>query len=200
MAKVHIVDVKVLNNPCPFFSPFQFEIVFECIDEIPEDLEWKLTYVGSAESAAHDQILDTVVVGPVPVGKHKFVFQADQPDPEKIPVADAIGVTAVLLTCSYKEHEFVRVGYFVNNDYIDPELKDNPPPVPQFDKMTRNILEEPRVTRFKIDWGGEVLEAANEVEMETQAEMQDNAESSLMEPPLKSYIHSESSHSTMEVV
>ncbi len=99
------------------------------------DLEWKLTYVGSAESAAHDQILDTVVVGPVPVGKHKFVFQADQPDPEKIPVADAIGVTAVLLTCSYKEHEFVRVGYFVNNDYTDPELKDNPPPVPQFDKV-----------------------------------------------------------------
>ena len=99
------------------------------------DLEWKLTYVGSAESAAHDQILDTVVVGPVPVGKHQFVCQADQPDPEKIPVADALGVTAVLLTCSYKEHEFVRVGYFVNNDYIDPELKDNPPPVPQFDKV-----------------------------------------------------------------
>lgn len=99
------------------------------------DLEWKLTYVGSAESAAHDQILDTVVVGPVPVGKHKFVFQADQPDPEKIPVADAVGVTAVLLTCSYKEHEFVRVGYFVNNDYSDPELKDNPPPVPQYDKV-----------------------------------------------------------------
>lgn len=69
-----------------------------------------------------------------------------------------------------------------------------------FHQMTRNILEEPRVTRFKIDWGGEVLEAANEVEMETQAEMRDNAESSLMEPPLKSYIHSESSHSTMEVV
>ncbi len=155
MAKVHICDVKVLNNPCPFFSPFQYEIVFECIDEIPEgistnslclitsrfnslcdlDLEWKLTYVGSAESAAHDQVLDTVVVGPVPVGKHKFVFQADHPDPEKIPVADAVGVTAVLLTCSYKEHEFVRVGYFVNNDYTDPEMKDNPPPVPQYDKV-----------------------------------------------------------------
>ena len=36
MAKVHICDVKVLNNPCPFYSPFQYEIVFECIDEIPE--------------------------------------------------------------------------------------------------------------------------------------------------------------------
>lgn len=154
MAKVHICDVKVLNNPCPFFSPFQFEIVFECIDEIPEgkkrtymcwsinrtlflDLEWKLTYVGSAESSSHDQILDTVVVGPVPVGKHKFVFQADHPDPEKIPVNDAVGVTAVLLTCSYKDNEFVRVGYFVNNDYTDPELKDNPPPTPQYDKVSK---------------------------------------------------------------
>ena len=38
MAKVHICDVKVLNNPCPFFSPFQYEIVFECIDEIPEGM------------------------------------------------------------------------------------------------------------------------------------------------------------------
>lgn len=43
MAKVHIVDVKVLNNPCPFFSPFQFEIVFECIDEIPEGKPFDLS-------------------------------------------------------------------------------------------------------------------------------------------------------------
>lgn len=96
-----------------------------------------MIYVGSAESSVHDQILDTVVVGPVPVGKHKFVFQADHPDPEKIPVNDAVGVTAVLLTCSYKDNEFVRVGYFVNNDYTDPELKDNPPPTPQFDKVNQ---------------------------------------------------------------
>jgi len=199
MAKVHICDVKVLNNPCPFYSPFQYEIVFECIDEIPEDLEWKLTYVGSAESAAHDQILDTVVVGPVPVGKHKFVFQADHPDIEKIPIADALGVTAVLLTCSYREHEFVRVGYFVNNDYSEPELKDNPPSVPQFDKMTRNILEEPRVTRFKIDWGGNP-EPSSEMENEVMMEDDNNAENSLMEPPLKNFTNSESSQCTMEVV
>ena len=66
--------------------------------------------------------------------------------------------------------------------------------------MTRNILEEPRVTRFKIDWGGDNSEATNEMETETPSELRDNAESSLMEPPLKNYIHSESSHSTMEVV
>ena len=39
------------------------------------DLEWKVIYVGSAESAAYDQVLDTVLVGPVPAGRHMFVFQ-----------------------------------------------------------------------------------------------------------------------------
>ena len=33
--------------------------------------------------------------------KHSF-FQANPPNPEKIPVADLVGVTVVLLTCSYR--------------------------------------------------------------------------------------------------
>ena len=53
----------------------QFEITFECIEDLPEDLEWKIIYVGSAESEEYDQVLDTVYVGPVPEGRHKFVFQ-----------------------------------------------------------------------------------------------------------------------------
>lgn len=58
-----------------------------------------------------------------------------------------------MLTCSYRNQEFVRVGYFINNDYTDPELKEVPPAKPQFDKLTRNILaSKPRVTRFKINW------------------------------------------------
>lgn len=66
---------------------------------------------------------------------------------------DAVGVTIVLLTCSYRGQEFVRVGYFINNDYTDPELKEMPPAKPLFDKLTRNILaSKPRVTRFKINW------------------------------------------------
>lgn len=34
-----------------------------------------MIYVGSAESEEHDQILDSVYVGPIPEGKHMFVFQ-----------------------------------------------------------------------------------------------------------------------------
>lgn len=153
MAKVHITNVVVLDNPSSFFNPFQFELTFECIEELKEDLEWKMIYVGSAESEDYDQILDTIYVGPVPEGRHIFVFQADPPDVSKIPEADAVGVTIVLLTCSYRNQEFVRVGYFINNDYSDPELRENPPPKPSFDKLTRNILAtKPRVTRFKINW------------------------------------------------
>lgn len=153
MAKVQITNVTVLDNPSPFQNPIQFEITFECIEDLTDDLEWKIIYVGSAESEEHDQTLDSVLVGPVPSGRHMFVFQAEPPDPAKIPGNDVIGVTAVILTCGFRDREFVRVGYYVNNDYVDPELRENPPPTPQYDKLQRDIFaSKPIVTRFKIDW------------------------------------------------
>jgi len=165
MSKVQINNVVVLNNPATFQSPFQFEITFDCMENLEDDLEWKLTYVGSAESSSHDQILDTIYVGPVPEGRHMFVFQADGPDHNKIPPKDVLGVTAVMITCSYHEQEFVRVGYFVHNDYESEELrekqKENPSETPDMSQtITRNIMaEEPRVTRFRINWGdGPALE------------------------------------------
>ena len=36
MAKVQVCNVNVLNNPSPFNSPFQFELTFECIEELQE--------------------------------------------------------------------------------------------------------------------------------------------------------------------
>ena len=65
-----------------------------------------------------------------------LLCQAGPPDTNRIPAEDALGVTVVLLTCSYRNQEFIRVGYFVNNEYEDPELKENMPPVPQYDKVT----------------------------------------------------------------
>ena len=38
MAKVHILNVTVHNNPAPFFTPFQFEIHFECLEELQDGI------------------------------------------------------------------------------------------------------------------------------------------------------------------
>lgn len=104
-------------------------------------------------SSEHDQDLDTLLVGPIPVGVNKFIFDADPPDTSKIPDAEILGVTVILLTCSYDNREFVRVGYYVNNEYDSDELNADPPPKPIFEKVRRNILaEKPRVTRFAIKW------------------------------------------------
>lgn len=185
MAKVHVCNVVVLDNPSHYLNPFQFEITFECIEDLPEDLEWKIIYVGSAESEEFDQVLDTVYVGPVPEGRHMFVFQADPPNPEKIPEADLVGVTVVLLTCSYRSAEFIRVGYYVNIDYTDPELIETNPSPPLWDKLQRNILAtNPRVTKFKINWDSTENNENVPPKRDPNQLSSDNSQS--MEAPLKS--------------
>jgi histone chaperone ASF1 len=205
MAKVHVCNVLVQNNPSQFGSKLEFEITFECLEDLPEDLEWKIIYVGSAESEEYDQVLDTVYVGPVPEGRHKFVFSADPPDASKIPVTDVVGVTVILLTCGYRGQEFIRVGYYVSNEYIDPELVETPPTEPLFEKLQRNILaSNPRVTKFKINWDG--TETKSEVESTTgPADLENipplpNQVASRKDPfidsPMKTgLLHEESDHS-----
>jgi len=101
----------------------------------------------------HDQVLDTLLVGPVPVGVNKFLFEADAPDLSKIPNTEIVGVTVILLSCAYDNREFVRVGYYVSNEYSDEALIADPPSKPIIEKVRRNILaEKPRVTRFAIKW------------------------------------------------
>jgi len=153
MALVNISNIQVLDNPALFTAQFQFEITFECIAPLKNDLEWKMIYVGSAESSDYDQVLDSIMVGPVPVGVNKFLFTAPAPDIEHLPKNDVLGVTVVLLSCSYVDKPFVQVGYYVNNEYADEELRENPPERIVFEKLYRNILgDKPKVTRYPIDW------------------------------------------------
>jgi len=165
-----------------YFNKSGFDNVC-CI--VGADLEWKLIYVGSAEDETYDQLLESVLVGPVNVGNYRFVLQAsvmntnlansvlrhaivhtltltlkilfglqaDPPDPSKIREEDIIGVTVLLLTCSYMGQEFIRVGYYVNNDYDDEQLREEPPPKVLVDRVQRNILsDKPRVTKFPINF------------------------------------------------
>ena len=138
--------------------------------------------MGSAHDASKDQTLDEILVGPIPVGVNKFVLQADAPDPTQLPPDEILGVTVVLVTCSYREREFIRVGYYVNNEYVDPNpppvvmgedgepIKPVPPKYPQLDlnHVHRQILaDKPRVTKFAIPWTED--EAIKEAEAKAAA-------------------------------
>ena len=100
------------------------------------------------------QELEAVFVGPIPqAGLHKIVFQADAPNAELIEGKDILGSTVIYLTCSYLEQVFIKIGYFVNNEYDLQELNENPPEVVDVARVIRNILaDSPRVPRFDIKW------------------------------------------------
>jgi hypothetical protein len=121
-------------------------------------------------------MLEEVLVGPVTAGCHKFVLQADAPDPATLP--ELLGVTVVLIACSYQNHEFVRIGYYVNNEHEDEQEQQRQQQLFQqlngeddnddmeilmatsttmdmhdTSKIIRTTLaDKPRVTRFSIPW------------------------------------------------
>jgi len=99
-----------------------------------------------------DQELDDCLVGPIPVGINSFEFQGTAPDPKRIPKEDVLGVAALILTGSYNDQEFVRVGYYQNTEYDNEEMRADPPKDIQFERLTRDLSDKPRVTRFNIKW------------------------------------------------
>jgi histone chaperone ASF1 len=117
------------------------------------DLEWKLIYVSCPGDEELDQELDDCLVGPVPVGVNSFEFEGSPPDPSKIPSEDVLGVAALILTGSYNDQEFVRVGYYQNTEYDNEEMRaaEKIEPI-MFERLQRDISAKPRVTRFQIKW------------------------------------------------
>lgn len=97
-------------------------------------------------------------VGPIPAGVNAFDFVAPAPNPSLLPTDEILGVTVIIVSASYRDKEFVRVGYYVNTYYDDEELnaqveKDleekqaSTRPI-VWDKLMRNVLiEKPKVTR-----------------------------------------------------
>lgn len=69
--------------------------------------------------------------------------QADAPNTALIPESDAVGVTVVLITCTYRGQEFIRIGYYVNNEYTDTELRENPPLKPDYGQVSEHVSYRP---------------------------------------------------------
>ena len=75
MSNVSLQNIRILNNPAFFEDDFEFEIEFNCVEKIEDDLEWKLVYVGSGKDDKYDQELDSILVGPIESGMNKFIFR-----------------------------------------------------------------------------------------------------------------------------
>ena len=68
----------------------------------------------------YDGILQSAHSKLPPRGHARYRSQTPPPDPARIPDEDILGATVVMVTCSYKGAEFVRVGYWVANSYTEP--------------------------------------------------------------------------------
>jgi histone chaperone ASF1 len=100
-------------------------------------------------------------VGPIPAGINAFDFAAPAPAHNLLPSVhpiEILGVTVIIITASYRDKEFVRVGYYVNTYYADEAMQaeadalkegpEDPSRTVEWDKLERNVLiEKPKVTR-----------------------------------------------------
>lgn len=155
MSLLNILNIIVDNNPSNFLSPFLFKITFECLQPIKEEIEWKLIYVGSAKDESYDQVLDSFSMDSLQAGIMQFQIESNPPNYQLIPTKDDLfGVTAIIITISFRKQEFFRCGYYVYNSYIDEELLLNEPQQIMIDRIQRSIFaDKPRITRYNINWG-----------------------------------------------
>lgn len=109
MASINILNIIPKNITCKFTEPFSFEVIFEVLSELKKEMEWKMIYIGSAEDKKYDQVLETIEIdGPFHLGSMKFEFIGEAPDINQIPETEVLGVTAIILCCSYNNQEFFR--------------------------------------------------------------------------------------------
>ena len=160
MASINILNIIPKNTTSKFTDPFSFEIIFEVLSNLKKEIEWKMIYIGSAEDKNYDQILETIEIdGPFHLGSMKFEFIGEPPDISKIPESEVLGVTAIILCCSYNNQEFFRCGYYLNNIYDNEEMNINPPEKVDKNRIIRSLLaDKPRITRFDIEWDNENID------------------------------------------
>lgn len=160
---VEVLNVEVLNNPAPVASPIQFQISFECSQAgLKEDIEWQMIHTVHADGANLDTELDAILVGPVMVGKNKFIFEVPPPDIRKIPRHELLDLTGLVLVGKYNDQTFIRVGYYTRVEFpfelpLDEQQRPILPTTINYDQLIRNIAsDKPRVTRYIIPWDEEV--------------------------------------------
>ncbi|EPY30712.1 histone chaperone ASF1 [Strigomonas culicis] len=109
--RVELTKVQVLGkNPTSFDDPITLSVVLEVFERVPTDpIDVKFTWAPIWDFSV-DQELDELEVGPLTtLGKHEFTIQSDGPDFSQVP--DPTGPTALLVSFTYKNQEFLHLGF-----------------------------------------------------------------------------------------
>lgn len=143
-----------MNNPAKPTDCIQIEVTFEVYETVVDDVEWEIAFVATDGKEENDQILDSLLIGPIREGLHKFQVEAPAPDLTRLRPEDFNDVTVLQLRCKYHDQMFCKISWFVTHSYTDPELCENPPERPRIEMLSRKIhTDDLRNTTFPIKWG-----------------------------------------------
>ena len=152
---VKVLNIITKNHIERFTDPYSFEIHLDFISVIQKELKWKMVYICS-EKKEDDQILNEMqFTPPNQISQMKLEFIGDPPNIEKIPKKDIIGLSAVLLCCSYNEEEFFRCGFYINTSFDNDEMNLKIPEIIDVNYLIRNIVNKPRIVIYQIKWDDE---------------------------------------------
>eukprot|EP01060_Flectonema_neradi_P007060 TRINITY_DN1488_c3_g1_i1.p1 TRINITY_DN1488_c3_g1~~TRINITY_DN1488_c3_g1_i1.p1 ORF type:complete len:182 (+),score=44.34 TRINITY_DN1488_c3_g1_i1:110-655(+) len=174
---INLAEIELISpNPAHFTDPYQWRIRLDVLEELQEDVEFKVVWIGSSASNAYDEVLEDCEVGPLAVGANEFVLEHNAPDWKLIPPEDLLSVTVVLITVSYKEQEFLRIGYYVNVAYDHDTLNEEPPESIDIDRLARNVLtSKPTLVTKTITWDTIVNDASISLDALSRQELPGSA-------------------------
>jgi histone chaperone ASF1 len=86
MSRVQIDNISVTNPKAVPSDTIHLALTFSALTQLPHTLTWRLTYVGSAFSEEHDQLLEEFEIGPIPEpSTMSFTVEVDPPDLALVP-------------------------------------------------------------------------------------------------------------------
>ncbi|ORD93892.1 ASF1 [Enterospora canceri] len=149
------------NKTYKYTDNLKFNIDLDVKNDIEDDIKVEVIYFGSYGSEEDEQVLVSAAVGPLKQGGLTFEIETEKPiELHKIPLKALFGLNTFLVSLTYKESEFARVGFVVNVTY--PGVNENELICEDFTDSGEYDTEEEssESVEFKSNEGEEVKEEA----------------------------------------
>ena len=154
MGYINITSIDFTKSTSNSKQPFELNVKFDCLKNIPHEIEWKFLYVGNPEDKHYDQVLDTIYMNDLNFGLQEFNWEVDSPEYSIFDtVSDIFDSTVIIIIVSLKGKEFFRCSFLIVHEYSDPNLIENPPKDILWEKLNRRIkTDNPVITIKDIEW------------------------------------------------